>query len=425
MKNLNEFTNFVKEINKENGRNYKIKTLEKYLNNETISYCLYFLYNPYITTGIAEKKFDKSVEYKGSKGYDTSNLIDVLKYIQENNTGKDEDIAVAQKFISNITDNEQIEIYKKLITKSLTLGIDSKTINKVKPKFIPTFEVQLANKYFDKPHLVNGHEFALTTKIDGGRIIALKENGEVKFFTRAGQEYEGLVDLRKELENIEEDNFCLDGEITLLDKGNLSSKDQYKQTMKITRALGEKHGIKMLVFDFLTLKEFKEQECTHIYKDRRKSLDNIFNKYELKYFNLLPILYQGTDTNKINELLTIALKNKEEGLMINFTEAYYEFKRTNNLLKVKKMNDIDLEVIGYEEGSGAMAGTLGSLIVEYKGNKVYVGSGFSKEQREEIWKHPNDYIGITISIQYFEETTNDQGGISLRFPVFLDFRYDK
>ena len=95
------------------------------------------------------------------------------------------------------------------------------------------------------------------------------------------------------------------------------------------------------------------------------------------------------------------------------------------LLKVKKMNDIDLEVIGYEEGTGAMAGTLGSLIVEYKGNKVYVGSGFSKEQREEIWKHPNDYIGITISIQYFEETTNDQGGISLRFPVFLDFRYDK
>ena len=69
---------------------------------------------------------------------------------------------------------------------------------------------------------------------------------------------------------------------------------------------------------------------------------------------------------------------------------------------------------------------LGAFLVRYKeGNIVKVGSGFSKELRQEIWKNPDAYIGKVISVQYFEETVNQQGGISLRFPVYLDFRTDK
>ena len=42
-----------------------------------------------------------------------------------------------------------------------------------------------------------------------------------------------------------------------------------------------------------------------------------------------------------------------------------------------------------------------------------------------VWKNPESYIGKIISVQYFEETQNQNGGLSLRFPVFLDFRTDK
>ena len=48
----------------------------------------------------------------------------------------------------------------------------------------------------------------------------------------------------------------------------------------------------------------------------------------------------------------------EEGVMINICDALYEFKRTTNLLKVKKMNTLDLEIVGVEEGEGRLAGTL-------------------------------------------------------------------
>ena len=49
----------------------------------------------------------------------------------------------------------------------------------------------------------------------------------------------------------------------------------------------------------------------------------------------------------------------------------------------------------------------------------------SKALREQVWQNPEEYIGLTIAVQYFEETQNQQGGKSLRFPVFIDFRYDK
>jgi DNA ligase-1 len=98
-------------------------------------------------------------------------------------------------------------------------------------------------------------------------------------------------------------------------------------------------------------------------------------------------------------------------------------------MKVKKMNTVDLEIVGFEEGSGRLAGTLGAIHVRYKdGNIVKVGSGFSDELRKLIWKNAwleQTDLGKIVEIQYFEETTNADGGISLRFPVFKDFRPDK
>ena len=147
---------------------------------------------------------------------------------------------------------------------------------------------------------------------------------------------------------------------------------------------------------------------------------------KFKYFTVLPYLYVGNDTNEITKWLNYNIEHGEEGVMINILDAPYSFKRSSDLLKVKKMLDIDLEVVGYEEGSGNFSGMLGAFLVRYKeGNIVKVGSGFSKELRQEIWKNPDAYIGKVISVQYFEETVNQQGGISLRFPVYLDFRSDK
>lgn len=427
MQTLIKFKDFVDEINSSNSRIFKQGVLEKWKEDVIILTYLQFAFNPYTVFGISTKKLHKVVGRNEITGINS--VFGLLEYLKVNNTGSDRVISLCQEFISNVSvsDERAADLLEELICKDLSIGVDSKTINSVIPGLIPTFSVQLAEKYFDKPERVEGKTFALTKKIDGGRIIAIRENGEVSFYTRAGQKYEGLVDLAAELFTTFPDGIVLDGEITLLANPlGLSSKDQYKQTMKITRKDGEKHGVKMLVFDILTVEEFKTQKCEHTYDERRQLLENLFGTTKRTYFELLPILYRGKDTTEITKYLEELTSAGEEGVMINICDALYEFKRTTNLLKVKKMNTLDLEIVGVEEGEGRLAGTLGAIHVRYKdGNIVKVGSGFSDWHRNEIWQNQIYYLGKIVEIQYFEETKNDKGGVSLRFPIFKDIRLDK
>lgn len=428
---LLKFKQFVDEILAEAGRNYKISVLEKYKEDEDIKYLLDFIYNPYIITGISNKKLNKQLTdicvmpYLSSDGFKL-----LLQYLKVNNTGTDKDIALIQDFkvrhLGYSYDSEPTELCKlfdAIVTKNVQLGIDSKTINKVIPGLIPEFNVQLSNKYFDKPEVVEGKEFVLTTKIDGSRIIAMKDNGKVSFWTRQGQKYEGLVDLEKELLECNDDNFVFDGEIVAIDT---DKENTYKNTMKLSRTKDlEKHGLKMLVFDYMPIANFKAQKCPVMYSTRRAQLSVIFDLNCFKYFELLPMLYKGTDTSKIIEILDEQVAKGEEGIMINICEAPYEFKRTNNLLKVKNFQDTEVKIVGFEEGTNKLAGTLGAFVCEYKNNTVKVGSGLSDEARAYFWANKDKYLGKLLTVKYFETSTDSKTGLeSLRFPIFLRIRED-
>ena len=136
----------------------------------------------------------------------------------------------------------------------------------------------------------------------------------------------------------------------------------------------------------------------------------------------MPALYVGGNTDEILRHLEIQRSLGHEGVMINMLDAPYEFKRTRNLLKVKAMQDCDLKVVGVEGGAGRFQGTLGALIVDFKGNPVRVGSGMTDTFRRAVWDDPSQYIGRVITVQYFEVTRDKNGTESLRFPVFKDLR---
>ena len=426
MKTLIHFNDFVDEMVVSASRKHKQDVLTKYKDDEVVKRYLKIAYDPYTVFGISTKKLSKMA--RPIDWFHAATVFELFDYLTEHNTGTLEDIAACQEmlFCTGELDGTLECLLSDLICKDLSIGCDAKTINSVIPGLIPTFNVMLAEKYFDKPERVEGKEFALTTKIDGGRIIAIKENGQVSFFTRAGQKYEGLVDLENEMSAKMPDNFCLDGEITILNDKGIPSKEAYKQAMKITRKDGEKHGVKMKTFDCMTAKEFREQKCDMPWYLRRSKMLEVFCANEFTFFEPLPALYIGYDTSMITKCLDEAIADGQEGVMINICDAPYEFKRTWNLLKVKKMNTMDLQIIGFEEGTGRLAGTLGAILVRYKnGNTVKVGSGFTDWLRTEIWQNRGKYMDSIVEIKYFEPTTNQDGGESLRFPIFNDFRPDK
>lgn len=419
---IDKLIDFCENINSSNSRLYKVACLKKYAQDEDVKSFLKFLFNPYIVTGISTKKLAimDTLEYEVHNSFNS--LFECLDFVSKNNTGSYAVLQEVAAYLHTLTENQK-EFVRKLLCKNIQLGIECKTINSVIHQLVPEFNIQLAEKFFDHPEYIEGKEFALTTKIDGGRIIAIKENGVVSMFTRAGQPYEGLVDIENTLMAYKQDNFVIDGEITLLNKGKLNSKEQYKATMKIVRCDGVKHGVKIRAFDCMPVEDFKNQLSTQTYNERRAMLDSVVEEYD--FIEVLPILYQGSDTKKIYEILDQQVASGEEGIMINDVSAVYDFKRSRHLLKCKKMQDIDLPIIGFEEGTNRNANKLGALIVDFEGNRVKVGTGLSDELRAEIWNNQSNYLGVTVAVKYFEVTTNDKGGKSLRFPVFIDFRWDK
>lgn len=135
---------------------------------------MYFLLNDFITTGLSEKKISKKVSM--DKSVDIVDIFQAIDYIKENNTGKDVDIQNINSFLDRFEDIER-EFYKQLLIKNLKIGVSASTWNKITNKDlqIPVFNVMLAHKFEDHRSKVKG-SFILTKKLDGTRIVAIKEN---------------------------------------------------------------------------------------------------------------------------------------------------------------------------------------------------------------------------------------------------------
>ena len=91
------------------------------------------------------------------------------------------------------------------------------------------------------------------------------------------------------------------------------------------------------------------------------------------------------------------------------------------------METYDLTIVDTFEGENSLVGKLGGFIAEVTlpdGKFVHtkIGSGFSLEEREELWSKRSEIIGKNVEIQGFELTTNDKSdSYSIRFPVFKGF----
>lgn len=384
---------------------------------------LRLLLDPMKVFHVRRKSLEKILNVTYAPRWD--DLFALCEYLSRLRAADTQVLARLQHTRAAITDPALKEFFVQFLCKDIPLGVSAKAVNKVLGRtIIPVFECMLAEKYFEHPESVAGKAFALTEKLDGGRTLCVAEAGKPpRFYTRQGQLIEGLIELEEDIARLSDSGtleFVLDGELLVSDRENIPSKEQYKRTMQITRKDGEKHGITYNVFDIIDYGVFLNHDCTTPYYLRRQKLEALVQGVE--HVKVVPALYVGSDTGEILRHLEVQRSLEHEGVMINILDAPYEFKRTRNLLKVKAMQDCDLTITGVEEGNGRFKGTLGALVVDFRGNPVRVGSGITDSFRQEVWANPSLYIGRIATVQYFEVTQDKSGVESLRFPVFKDLR---
>jgi DNA ligase-1 len=425
LQNFNYLQSFLTEMNQSSSGNHKIAILKKYADNsdenddrEFLQTIFYYTYNPYKKYGVTSKNCKKNFDLLGhSNTYGSifTLLDDLANRVCTGHTA----IANVNRFI---LENKQYEdIIYNIIDRDLKMGASTSSINKVIPELIPTFKVALANPYNVKRVDFQSGDWYGSRKLDGVRCICRKEMNTVTFFSRSGKEFLTLDNLANEISKIGGD-FILDGEICMVDKdGNEDFQGIMKQIRKKNHQIDNP---KFFVFDYLTLEEFDNKVGTNPLTERLSNgHDHLPKNINSDMLAFLP-QEQLTTEEQFTEMAKEAEEAGFEGIMVR-KNIGYEGKRSHNLLKVKKFHDAEYTVLETvngnirwtENGKQIERECLSSIIIEHKGCRVSVGSGFSKEQREMYYSSPQDIIGKTVTVQYFEETENQQGGSSLRFPV--------
>lgn len=418
----------LEKIKNTSSNNEKQAILEQNKNNELLKEILKFVYNPYFKTGLSSKKIKKKIaptEYRLLLQPNNS-ITYIFDYLKDHNTGTDQDIAHVQWYIRNYSEGCP-EIVEEILTQNLKIGMTAKSINKVWNNLIPEFNVMLADKYWEKIDKLEQEKprILVTQKLDGMRCTTIKLGDKINLMSRSGQLMTGFVEIEHELKELPDGVY--DGEI-LADLSIDNSLDLFASTVSAARTKDtKKKNMTYNVFDYVKkVEEFVTGMFSESCVQRKQNLENILKKAHCNYIKYVEVLYDGEyNSDIIDKLLNKALSLQQEGIMLNIADAPYQKKRTTDILKVKKMNTVDLFVTNVFEGKGKYKGTLGGVVVEYKGQPVGVGSGFSDIQRKMIWEHPESIVGKLIEVQYFEESKDKNGKPSLRFPVFKKIRLDK
>ena len=419
---LKQLSNFVNESNETNSNTDKLSIISKYAHDSELVKLLNYTYNSfkqyYVTSQNCQKRSDLIAPFSTH-----DSIFNLLDDLSERRITGHSAIEAVNRFVA---DNKEYEdLIWCVIDRNLKTRSTISMINKAIPNAIPTFDVALAEAYDAKTaKKVNFKDgWYMSRKLDGVRCIAiLRKNGDVNFYSRVGNEFETLGNLKTELSRLAQD-IVLDGEICMVDE---NGKEDFQGIIKEIKR--KNHTIKrpkFLVFDALTHTEFIEKMSARKFSARQEYLQGWFENYANELFlteKLEQIRIENED--EMNAFIAKGTKEGWEGIMLR-KDTFYRGKRSSDILKVKQFHDAEYTVIDVQngpfrvivDGKEVEENVMRHVVIEHKGYRVDVGSGFSLEQRRLYKESPNAILGKQITVQYFEESHNQNGGISLRFPT--------
>jgi len=215
-----------------------------------------------------------------------------------------------------------------------------------------------------------------------------------------------------------------DGELIT---GSPTAPDVYRQTVSQVMTIdGDTDGLHWIVFD-------------------RHDMGN--TPYSFRYASIFSMRLEHKLIQSEQELLTFedqALTLGYEGLILRGLNQKYKFGRSTvregGMLKLKRFSDTECLVIGFEElnhnanplqldergyakhshhqAGKIPMGTLGALLVNWQGQILKVGTGFTQADRAMIWENQNYYRGQLAKIKYLSIGMKDLP----RHPVFIGWR---
>jgi DNA ligase-1 len=206
-----------------------------------------------------------------------------------------------------------------------------------------------------------------------------------------------------------------------------------RTSSRVMTQAGTHEGIKFYVFDNLA----------DLYLPFRKRVMSVCNSVDFAVRVHQVMMFDAKQAAAYEEK---CVEWGYEGIILRDPNARYKKGRSTlseqGLLKVKRFEDGEAEVIGFEEKmhnaneakldergyskrtshkeNQQPTGVLGALVVRWQGQPLGVGSGFTDAQRASIWAAQGQHLGRFAKIKY-APTVKDLP----RHPVFLGWRDER
>jgi len=431
---------WIRDLEASDSRLHKERVIEKALmaaklgsaNAQCFLFNCYQAYNPYYTFHVKQVPESSGIEHAPNPWPVFWGLLEGLRTRSFSGHRARDAIAECMKHFDSLEWNN---VCRRVMIKDLRCGISEKTLNKVLGKTqwkIPVFTCQLAQDSTDQPKKLKGIK-RLECKLDGVRVLAVVQGTDVTLYSRNGKQFENFPQIVQAIEDNRKAltvpkhtsySYVLDGEIV-----GESFQKLMKQAHRKSDAVTD--GMVYHVFDIIPLDSFQEGHYNAQQHKRIEMLERVRAKLPadgpLQIMNGLEVDLDTAEGHDIMQRYAeAAVAGGFEGIMIKSMDAPYLCKRTDYWMKWKPTITVDLNIVGFEEGTGRNADRLGAIICEGDDNgrhiRVNVGSGLSDSDRDEYWHSRDLLLGHLVEIQADAVTQNQDGSYSLRFPRFLRFR---
>lgn len=306
----------------------------------------------------------------------------------------------------------------------------------------PGFVAPMLATLAERP--VEGQEWVYERKLDGIRLIVVRNGDAVRLFTRNGHDRSAAYpELVQALAAQRHDRFVADGEVVAFD-GDATSFARLQQRSGLSDPTRIRHsGVEVYLYLF-DLMHLEGHSCVDLaLRDRKTLLKEAFDFDDPLRFSRH---HNGDDSGTGRRLLDDACDRRWEGLIAKRAESHYRpGRRSPEWRKLKCVAQQEFVIGGFTAPKASRVG-LGSLLVGYMADGALtfagrVGTGFDDETLRRLtallegrkrssspfvdapggddvtWADPN----MVCEVGFAEWTSAGM----LRHPRFLGLRDDK
>mgnify|MGYP003635509118 FL=1 len=253
-------------------------------------------------------------------------------------------------------------------------------------------------------------------KLDGVRCLIQTDPYKIKVvaYSRTGKVWKNIDHILNELIPFfsHNPNVVLDGELY-----NHDFKDDFESIISMVRKTKPTDEARVISRDNVQFHCYDIVNKKMKFSTRNKWItDNLQESYCVKHLPTVQMTSEADAklTHKVN------LKAGYEGSIVRLDDTY-QCKRSHSLRKFKDFSDAEAHIIGYEEGKGKRAGTLGKFVMQDDDGNQFgcpPGKGHNYKDLALMLTEIHKYMGQRATFTFFERT---KAG-SYRHPLFKCIR---